>query len=52
VEGLTYQAEELIEGTEYCFRVVAVNKVGESEPGPASQPVLAKDPWGKPIKDD
>lgn len=47
VEGLTYQATELVEGTEYCFRVVAVNKVGESEPGPQSQPVLAKDPWGE-----
>ena len=46
IPELTYEARELVEGTEYCFRVVALNKVGEGPPGPQSQPVLAKDPWG------
>ena len=42
-----YAVEGLIEDTQYAFRIVAVNKVGEGEPGPASQPITAKDPWGK-----
>ena len=46
VSDLTYSAKELMEDTEYEFRVVAVNKIGESEPSPKSQTVLAKDPWG------
>ena len=43
----TYEMTELIEDTEYEFRIVAVNKVGEGPPGPKSTPVKAKDPWGK-----
>ena len=31
---------------EYKFRVVAVNKMGNSEPGLFPKVVLAKDPWG------
>ena len=38
---------ELVEGNSYEFRAVAINKVGESEPGPSSQPITAKDPWGE-----
>lgn len=47
VEGLTHSCTDLVEGTEYKFRVVAVNKVGESPPGPESAPFVAKDPWGE-----
>lgn len=38
--GLTPDAD-------YQFRVVAVNSVGESEPGPISGPVTCKDPFGE-----
>ena len=41
------EVKDLIEGTEYVFRVTAVNKVGEGPPGPSSKPVVAKDPWGE-----
>lgn len=38
--GLTPDAD-------YQFRVVAVNSIGESEPGPMSDPVTCKDPFGE-----
>lgn len=44
-----YLAEEFVEGNEYCFRIIALNKVGEGPPGPSSQVVEAKDPWSKYI---
>ena len=34
----------------YEFCIIAINKIGEGEPGPKSQTVLAKDPWEKPGK--
>ncbi|ELT96019.1 hypothetical protein CAPTEDRAFT_139754, partial [Capitella teleta] len=40
-----FLAEDFVEGNEYCFRIVALNKVGEGPPGPKSQVVEAKDPW-------
>jgi len=43
----SYTVDGLIEDTEYVFRIVAVNKVGEGEPGAPSKPITAKDPWGK-----
>lgn len=36
----------LIPNAEYIFRVVAQNDIGQSEPGPASEPVICKDPFG------
>lgn len=38
--GLTPDAE-------YQFRVLAVNDIGESEAGPASDAVICKDPFGE-----
>lgn len=32
---------------DYQFRIVAVNSIGESEPGPMSDPVTCKDPFGE-----
>ena len=47
VPDVTDEVKDLIEGTEYAFRIVAQNKVGEGPPGPQSKPVVAKDPWGE-----
>ncbi len=47
VPDMTHKVTDLIEDTEYVFRIVAVNKVGEGPPGPQSANVLAKDPWRK-----
>lgn len=35
---------------DYQFRIVAVNSIGESEAGPASDPVTCKDPFGKSVR--
>ena len=45
VSDTTYKVTDLIEDTEYKFRIAATNKVGEGEPGPESKPIIAKDPW-------
>ena len=37
----------LIPDTDYQFRIVAVNSVGESVAGPESDPVTSKDPFGE-----
>jgi len=47
VTEATFKVTQLMEDTQYEFRVIALNKVGESPPGPKSKPVLAKDPWGR-----
>ena len=47
ISDTKYKVTDLIEDTEYIFRIVAVNKVGEGPPGPESVPVGAKDPWRK-----
>lgn len=33
--------------TDYQFHIIAVNNIGESEAGPASDPVTCKDPFGE-----
>ena len=38
--GLTPDAD-------YQFCIVAVNEIGESQPGPVSDPVTCKDPFGE-----
>lgn len=43
----TFAVKELIEDNVYEFRVYAVNKVGDGPVGPSSEPVTAKDPWGR-----
>lgn len=42
---------DLEEGEEYQFRIVAVNKAGNSEPSEASQPVVCKARFEKPAID-
>lgn len=40
----------LIEGNEYQFRIIAVNKAGQSEPGDVSKTFLAKPRFRKWLK--
>ncbi|CAF3389468.1 unnamed protein product [Rotaria socialis] len=42
------KAEELMEGSEYEFRIVACNKAGQSEPSAPSRTIVAKNPFDKP----
>lgn len=42
-----YNVTGLIPDAEYMFRVVAQNDIGQSEPGPTSESVVCKDPFGK-----
>ncbi len=39
--------DDLDQGSEYEFRVIACNKVGPSEPSAPSTPIIAKNPFGK-----
>lgn len=41
-----YTLTGLIPDAEYQFRVIAQNDVGQSEPGPVSESVVCKDPFG------
>ncbi|XP_023933258.1 titin isoform X1 [Lingula anatina] len=50
IEETTFKATDLMEGSEYQYRVIAVNKAGESKPSEGSSPFKAKDPWDKPGK--
>lgn len=47
VNSTMYTLSGLTTDAEYQFRVIAVNDIGESEPGPASDSVICKDPFGK-----
>lgn len=49
VTSTMYTLSGLTTDAEYQFRVIAVNNIGESEPGPASDSVICKDPFGKEI---
>jgi len=44
-----YKVTEVFEGNEYQFRVSAENNVGVGPPGPESDGIVAKDPWGQCI---
>ena len=46
VTELTYAVKDLVDGSEYEFRVTAENKAGRGPPSAVSQSILAKDPWG------
>ncbi len=43
----TFKTEDLIEESEYEFRIIAENKVGPGPPSSPSPPIKAKDPFGK-----
>lgn len=45
---LNIKATKLIEGTQYMFRVSAVNSIGQSEPAELAEPVTAKVPFDPP----
>jgi hypothetical protein len=47
VTELTYKVNDLVEGSEYEFRVSAENKVGVGPPSSPSKPFVAKDPFSK-----
>jgi len=49
-DQLQMRCEDLINKKEYKFRVIAVNKMGNSEPANFPKTVLAKDPWDEPGK--
>lgn len=42
-----YNVTGLIPDAQYIFRVVAQNDIGQSEPGPATEAVVCKDPFGR-----
>lgn len=42
-----YKVSELVEGNEYQFRISAENSIGIGPPGPESDSIVAKDPWGR-----
>lgn len=44
---LTFKVTKLFEGSDYLFRVIAVNKIGHSDPASIDEPVTAKLPFGK-----
>lgn len=44
-----FEVTGLVPGSEYKFRVTAVNNEGDSEPLVSEKPTLAKDPFGKSI---
>jgi len=47
VNDTSLPVNDLVEGTEYIFRAIAINKKGESKPSLPSENTLAKNPIGK-----
>lgn len=47
ITSTMYKLSGLTTDAEYQFRVIAVNDIGESEPGLTSDSVICKDPFGK-----
>ena len=47
VPDTVYTACDLVEGTEYKFRVAAENAAGVGQPSEPTGPIKAKDPYGK-----
>jgi len=48
IEGEQYAVKDVVEGSEYEFRVSAINESGAGEPSPPSAMVAAKNPPMKP----
>jgi titin len=47
IKETSYEVTDLNEGSQYIFKVSAVNKAGVGKPSQPSKPFTAKDPWGK-----
>lgn len=48
ITSTMFTLPRLVPDTDYQFRIIAVNDIGESEAGPLSDPVMCKDPFGEP----
>jgi titin len=46
IKELTLSVTDLVENSDYEFRVAAENKAGVGDFSPPSKPFTAKDPWG------
>lgn len=49
VDNTTFKVTNLVPGTEYCFRVIAVNEYGSGVPRVTAKSYLASDPISKCI---
>ena len=43
----SYMDKEVVEDTQYLYRVIAENKVGPGPPCEPTAPITAKDPWSE-----
>ncbi|CAH1802732.1 unnamed protein product [Owenia fusiformis] len=48
ITDMTYQVKDLIEGSDYEFRIIAENKIGQSQPSEPCPQFRAKNPWDIP----